>query len=172
MLIGRRVIMTDEGVYHPMALGARVGLYVVAMCAIAGLALAGRLTLASAAMYFALVGVPFAWALYTYLKFGRLGRPSVLLADGAFLMDRPQSTDGMIRFPLAELRDVLIYGMRGKRIYRFTRQDGKVDEISPLWGRKVEMAVIEFILDRLAPGVKVTVEEPQTLFGAFRRDKP
>jgi hypothetical protein len=168
----RRVIVTDHGVYRPMALVPRVVLYVLAFLAIAVAALTGRLPATSAAMYCALLGVPFAWALYTYMKHGKLGRPSVEISQGNLHMDRPQSSNGMVRFPLAELKEILIYGMRGKRIYRFTSGDGGCEDVSPLWSRQVEAGVIAFLQDRLPSGVKVTVEEPQSLFEALRRDPP
>lgn len=168
----RRVIVTNQGVYRPMGLVARIVIYVLGFLALAGAALTGRLPPASAAMYFALLGVPFAWALYTYMKHGKLGRPSVEVANGSLHMDRPQSSDGMVQFPLDQLREVLIYGMRGKRIYRFTSADGGCQDVSPLWSRQVEAGVIAFLQECLPPSVKVTVEEPQSLFEALRRDPP
>jgi hypothetical protein len=168
----RRVIVTDHGVYRPMGLVPRVIIYVLGFLGIAAATLTGRLPPASAAMYCALLGVPFAWALYTYMKHGKLGRPSVELANGSLHMDRPQSSDGMVRFPLDKLQEILIYGMRGKRIYRFTSADGGCEDVSPLWSRQVEAGVIAFLQNGLPPAVKVTVEEPQSLFEALRRDPP
>lgn len=171
-MLARRIVVTDEGVYNPKALVPRLVLYVVGLAAIVAAALAGRLTPATTAMYLALLGVPFAWALYTYRKHGSLGRPSVALEGGQLHIDRPQSSDGMKRFDLAQLTEVLVYGMQGKRIYRFSQKDGAVDEVTPLWGRHVESAVIQFLVDRLPPTVKVTVEEPMSLFASMRGDKP
>jgi hypothetical protein len=171
-MLARRIVVTDDGVYNPKALVPRLVLYVVGLLFIAAAGLAGRLPPANAAMYFALLGVPFGWAFYIYRKYGKLGRPSVALTGGELHMDQPQRSDGMKRFPLARLTDVLIYGMQGKRIYRFSQDDGAVEEVSPLWGRHVESAVIQFLVDRLPPTVKVKVEEPMTLFASMRGDKP
>jgi hypothetical protein len=165
----RRVVVTDSGVYHPKALVPRLVLYAIAMCAIAAAALAGRLTPQAAAMYVVLLALPAGWAFNVYRKFGALGRPCLLLANGELVMDRPQSSE--VRFALQYLRSVNVHGMRGKRTYRFTGADGAVQEVSPLWHRKVEAAVIHFLQGRLPPGIEVTVSEPPGLFDPVRRDK-
>lgn len=171
-MLPRRIVVTKDGVYNPKALVPRLVLYLVGLGVIAIAAAVGRLPPATAAMYFLLLAVPFAWALYVYLQYGKLGRPSVSLRDGAVSIDRPQRSDGMKRFELAQLSEVLIYGMSGKRIYRFSQKDGAVDEVTPLWGRHVESAVVQFLADRLPPAVKVKVEEPMSLFTSLRGDKP
>jgi hypothetical protein len=165
----RGIVVTDNGVYYPKALVPRLVLYAICLAAIAGTALAGRMPLQTAGLYFALLALPAGWAFYNWRKYGNLGRPSILLADGELVMDRPQSTE--VRFALDRLREVHVHGMRGKRTYRFTSSDGTVEEVSPLWARQVEAAVIQFLQHRLPPSVKVTVDEPTTLFAAFRGGK-
>jgi hypothetical protein len=165
----RGIVVTDNGVYHPKALVPRLVLYAICLAAIAGTALAGRMPLQTAGLYFALLALPAGWAFYNWRKYGNLGRPSILLANGELVMDRPQSTE--VRFALDRLQEVHVHGMRGKRTYRFTGSDGAVEEVSPLWARQVEAAVIQFLQHRLPPSVKVTVDEPTTLFAAFRGGK-
>lgn len=167
----RRVVITENGVYQPLALVPRLVIYVCALLAIAAGALFGRIPLATAGLYFALLGVPFGLAMYTYRKYGKLGRPSVSLVAGVVSIDRPQRADGMLSFPLAQLQEILVYGHRGRRAYRFVNSDGAIEEVTPLWGRKIEVAVIEFLLGRVGTAVKVTVEEPHTLFASIRGDK-
>lgn len=164
------IVVTDSGVYHPKALVPRLVLYTLCLAGIALMALAGRLPLQSAGLYFALLALPAGWAFYTWRKYGRLGRPSILLENGELVMDRPQGSE--VRFALDGLQEVHVHGMRGKRTYRFTGKDGAAEEVSPLWARQVEAAVIQFLQQRLPPGVKVTVDEPTTLFAAFRGGKP
>jgi hypothetical protein len=164
------IVVTETGVYHPKALVPRLVLYAICLAAIALMALSGRLPLQSAGLYFALLALPAGWAFYNWRKYGNLGRPSILLANGELLMDRPQGTE--VRLPLDRLQEVHVHGMRGKRIYRFTSTGGAVEEVSPLWARQVEAAVIQFLQHRLPPSVKVTVDEPTTLFAAFRGGKP
>jgi hypothetical protein len=166
----RGIVVTDNGVYHPKALVPRLVLYVIFLAGIAGMAAAGRVPLQTAALYFALLALPFGWSLHIFRKWGRLGRPCILVAGGALVMDRPQSTEA--RLALDDLAEVRVHGMRGKRVYRFTGKDGAAQEVSPLWARQVEAAVIQFLQHRLPPGIKVTVDEPLTLFAAFRGDKP
>jgi hypothetical protein len=164
------IVVTETGVYHPKALVPRLVLYAICLAAIALMALSGRLPLQSAGLYLALLALPAGWAFYNWRKYGNLGRPSILLAKGELLMDRPQGTE--VRLPLDRLQEVHVHGMRGKRIYRFTSTGGAVEEVSPLWARQVEAAVIQFLQHRLPPSVKVTVDEPTTLFAAFRGGKP
>lgn len=165
----RGIVVTDNGVYYPKALVPRLVLYAICLAAIAAMALAGRMPLQTAALYFALLALPAGWAFYTYRKYGKLGRPSIFLSADALVMDRPQSTE--VRFALDQLQEVHVHGMRGKRTYRFTSGDGAVEEVSPLWARQVEAAVIQFLQHRLPPKVKVTVDDPPTLFGALRGTK-
>jgi hypothetical protein len=162
----RGIVVTDNGVYYPKALVPRLVLYAICLAGIAAMALAGRVPLQTAGLYFALLALPFGWALYTYRKWGKLGRPSILLADNALVIDRPQSTE--MRFALDDLEEVRVHGMRGKRTYRFASKGGAVQEVSPLWARQIEAAVIQFLQHRLPPRIKVTVDEPPTLFAAFR----
>jgi len=164
-MLFRRIVVTDQGVYRPKALVPRLVIYVVGLLVIAVAALTGRVPLASAAMYFALLGVPFAWAFYTYLKHGKLGRPCVALSASTLVMDRPQRGEH-VSFALADLKHILVYGFQGRRAYRFERRDGGVEEVVPLWGRPVEAAVIQFLRDRLPRAVQLTVDEPQSVFGA------
>lgn len=166
----RGIVVTDTGVYHPKALVPRLVLYAICLAAIALMALAGRMPLQSAGLYFALLALPAGWAFYNWRKYGNLGRPSILVVDGELMMDRPQGTE--VRLPLDRLREVHVHGMRGKRVYRFTSVGDAVEEVSPLWARQVEAAVIQFLQQRLPPSVKVTVDEPTTLFAAFRGNKP
>jgi len=166
----RGIVVTDNGVYHPKALTARLVLYVICLAAIAAMALAGRMPLQTAALYFALLALPAGWALYTFRKYGKLGKPSIALANGELVMDRPQGIE--VRFALDSLQEVHVHGMRGKRTYRFTGSHGAVEEVSPLWARQVEAAVILFLQHRLPPSVEVTVDEPTSLFTAFRGGKP
>lgn len=166
----RGIVVTDNGVYHPKALVPRLVLYAICMAAIASMALTGRMPLQSAGLYFALLAVPAGWAFYNWHKYGNLGRPSILVANGELVMDRPQGTE--VRLPLDHLQEVHVHGMRGKRVYRFTSAGDAVEEVSPLWARQVEVAVIQFLQNRLPPSVKVTVDEPTTLFAAFRGGKP
>lgn len=162
----RGIVVTDNGVYHPKALVPRLVLYVIFLAAIMAMALAGRVPLQTAGLYFALLALPFGWSLYTWRKWGRLGRPCLLVADGALVMDRPQSTE--VRFALDDLEEIRVHGMRGKRTYRFAGKDGAVQEVSPLWARQVEAAVIQFLQHRLPPHIKVMVDEPPTLFPSLR----
>jgi hypothetical protein len=164
------IVVTETGVYHPKALVPRLVLYAICLAAVALMALSGRLPLQSAGLYLALLALPAGWAFYNWRKYGNLGRPSILLANGELLMDRPQGTE--VRLPLDRLQEVHVHGMRGKRVYRFTSTGGAVEEVSPLWARQVEAAVIQFLQHRLPPSVKVTVDEPTTLFAAFRSGKP
>ncbi len=166
----RRIVLTQDGVYQPRALVPRLVLYGFGFLVLAGAALAGRLTLTTAALYFALLGVPFSWSMYIYLKWGKLGQPSVSIAAGELVMDRPQRAHGEVRFALADLKHVLVHGFQGRRAYRFECADGRVEEVVPLWGRHVEAAVIEFLRERL-PADVVTIEEPQKLFGSLRGDR-
>lgn len=165
----KSVVVTDDGVYYPKALVQRLVLYAVCLAAIAASALYGRMTMQTAGLYFALLALPAGWAFYTYRKYGKLGRPCLVLVNGELVMDRPQSTE--VRFPVSDLREVHVHGMRGKRTYRFTTVNGDVQEVSPLWARQVEVAVIQFLQGRLPPTVKVTVDEPPGLFDALRGDK-
>lgn len=166
----RGIVVTDNGVYHPKALVPRLVLYAICLAAIALMALAGRMPPQTAGLYFALLALPAGWAFYNWRKYGNLGRPSILLANGELVMDRPQGME--VRFALDNLQEVHVHGMRGKRAYRFTSRGGAVEEVSPLWARQVEAAVIQFLQHRLPPSVKVTVDEPATLFAAFRGGKP
>lgn len=166
----RGIVVTDNGVYYPKALVPRLVLYAICLAAIAAMALVGRMPLQTAGLYFALLALPAGWAFYNWRKYGNLGRPSILLTNSELVVDRPQGTE--VRLALDRLQEVHVHGMRGKRTYRFTSSDGAVDEFSPLWARQVEAAVIQFLQHRLPPSVKVTVDEPTTLFAAFRGGKP
>jgi len=166
----RGIVVTDNGVYHPKALVARLVLYAICLAALAAMALAGRMPLQTAGLYIALLALPAGWAFYTWRKYGNLGKPSILLTPSELVMDRPQSIE--VRLPLDSLQEVQVHGMRGKRTYRFTSRDGAVQEVSPLWARQVEAAVIQFLQHRLPPHVKVTVDDPPTLFGGLLGGKP
>jgi hypothetical protein len=163
------VVVTDNGVYHPKALVGRLVLYGVCLAAVAAAALLGRMSLQTAGLYFVLLGLPAGWAFYTFRKHGKLGRPSIVLANGELMIDRPQSTE--VRLALSELQEVHVHGMRGKRTYSFKKVDGSVQDVSPLWARQVEAAVVQFLQGRLPPKVRVTVDEPPGLFDALRGDK-
>lgn len=165
----RGIVVTEQGVYHPKALVPRLVLYAIFLATIAGMALVGRLPLQTAGLYFALLALPFGWSFYTWRKWGRLGRPCLLVADGALVMDRPQSTE--VRFALDDLQEIKVHGMRGKRTYRFAGKGGAVEEVSPLWARQVEAAVIQFLQHRLPPHITVTVDEPPGLFSSLRGDR-
>jgi hypothetical protein len=165
-MITRGIVVTDSGVYHPKALVPRLVLYAVCFSAIAVAALAGRIAMQTAGAYVALLALPAGWAFYTWRKHGNLGRPSLLLANGELVIDRPQSKE--VRFALQSLQAVHVHGIRGKRTYRFTSSDGAVQEVSPLWVRQVEAAVIQFLQERLPRRIRVTVDEPSGLFDALR----
>lgn len=165
----RGIVVTDDGVYRPKALVPRLVLYAIFLGTIVVMALAGRMPLQTAGLYLALLVLPFGWSLYTWRKWGRLGRPCLLVAEGALMMDRPQSTE--VRFALDDLDEIRVHGMRGKRTYRFAARDGAVQEVSPLWARQVEVAVIQFLQQRLPPHIKVTVDEPPRLFASMRADR-
>ncbi len=165
----RGIVVTDSGVYHPKALVPRLVLYAACLCGIAVAALAGRIAAQTAAAYLALLALPAGWAFYIWRRYGNLGRPSLLLTKDELVMDRPQSAE--VRFAVRDLRAVHVHGIRGKRTYRFTNRDGGVQEISPLWARQVEVAVIQFLQGRLPARIKVTVDEPAGLFDALRGSK-
>ena len=166
----QHIVETQDGVYRPPPLQLEVSFLAIALLVVGvGFAL-GRLSLAYASLYAAILVVPGAIRIHGYRKFGPLGRPCVAVIGGALVLDRPGDTRGALSFALNELQQLMVYGVVGRRIYRFVRHDGTYVETVPMWGRSVEKSVLEF-LQRALPNT-VTVAEPQTLFASIRGDEP
>jgi hypothetical protein len=168
----RRIVVTENGVYQPPPVRLEVALLALALLAVALALLVGRLPLASALLDLALLVALAVARVIEYRKHGRLGRPSTALLGNTLVFARPNDSRGDLRFAVADLQQVVIYGRVGRRTYRFVRQDGTCVEAGPMWRRSIELPVTQFLLRRLPPAVQVTVAEPQTLFASIRGDGP
>lgn len=166
----RRIYRTEDALYQPRNVLIEVALIPVALLILAVLVfkkpsifsvLMALLVLASL--------IKIVWNFKTY---GWLGKPVVAVADGILIFTQPGSTDPTLRLQLADLEEVVVYGRRGIRTFRFIRKDGTYSEVKPLFWRYLEVAVEEFLYQRLSPDTKVTVKEPQTFFAAVRGDGP
>lgn len=166
----QRIVETSNGVYQPAshrleAAVLAVGLIVGALC----LAL-GWFAPVYALLYFLLLVVDGAIRVHQYRKFGPLGRPCVAVIEDTLVLARPGVARGALNCALCELERLVVYGVVGRRIYRLVHHDGTYIEVSPIWSRRVEGAVLEF-LRRALPDI-VTVHEPQTFFAYVRGDGP
>lgn len=167
-----RVVVTERGVYQPSPLRIEVALLTLAMLVVLGSAAHGRTSVASVWLGLAVLAAVAVARFIVHLRYGPLGKPAVALAGGELMLALPQDSKGQAVVATAEFQQLVVYGRPGRRIFRFIRFDGTHIELTPAWGSKVECAAVEFLQRRLAPAVRVTVEEPQTLFASIRGDGP
>lgn len=167
-----RVVVTESGVYQPPALKMEVALMVVALLVVLTSFSLGRVSAASAWSSLTVLAVLVVARLVAYRKFGPLGKPTVVFQEGSLVFSLPQDSRGQVVVALAEFEQLVVYGRTGRRIFRFVQQDGRYIEVVPAWGAEVEQAAVAFLQRRLAPALRVTVEEPQTLFASVRGDGP
>jgi hypothetical protein len=166
----RTIVETEAGVFQPAPLGLEIGLFAAALLFVAVSAALGRIPGALTWIYGAFLLTRIAYRLYEYRRYGRLGPPTVAIADGILILSRPSDSRGALRLPLQDLQELIIYGRTGQLTYRFVEHDGGHVEATPAWGRRVEESVLRFLQQAL-PG-KVTVAPPQTLFASIRGDGP
>jgi len=166
-----RIVETQDGVYQPpLPLRLEAALFATLLLVIATTHLIPSRSPAYAWPYLALSLAWFVSGLYRHLKFGSLGQPLIAVTGDALVLARPNDSRGALRFARQDLRQLVVYGLVGRRTYRFMRHDGTHVEVTPLWGRSVEQAALR-LLQRALPN-QVTVEEPQTLFASVRGDGP
>lgn len=167
-----RVVVTDRGVYRPPPLKTELGLFVLtALIVLVSMAI-GRASVAFVWSSLTLLAILVASRIVVYRRHGRLGRPTLSLRGGELSFALPQDSRGQAVLATAEFRQVIVYGRAGERVFRFIRQNGAYVEVSPAWGPRIECVAIEFLQRRLPPSLRVTVEEPQTLFASIRGDGP
>jgi hypothetical protein len=165
------IVELRHGVYQPPPpLRLEAALLLLAAGVAVAAAVIGRLSIGMASLYLALIAVPLAVRLHAYRRHGPLGRPHVALIDGTLTLTPPDDPRAQVTVRLADLRQLIVYGLVGRRIYRIVRHDGSHVEATPLWGKHVEAAVIAF-LQRTLPQT-LTVAAPQTLFASSRGDGP
>lgn len=169
-LLVQRTVELPEGIYQPPPLRLELALGGLLFCVVATLWLIGRLSLASAVVYLALLSITAMVRAAQYRKFGALGPPTVSVAGGRLFIARPSDSRGGVSVALADLQHLVVYGPAGRRTYRLVKLDGTHVEAVPLWGAKLEDQAIRF-LQRALPD-RMTVEDPQTLFAAVRGDGP
>jgi len=73
-------------------------------------------------------------------------------------------------FVSGDLRLLIIYGIEGRRTYRFVNKDACWKEVTPLRGKKIEDAVTAFLQQSLS--IEIVVEAPQEIFAQLRGDGP
>lgn len=166
----QRIAETRDGVYLPPRPLIELAVLALALFLVGAGFLFGRVSVADALLYVALIVVVGAIRLHGYWKYGSLGRPYVAVIEGTLVFARPGDTRGSLRFVVGDLQKVLVYGLVGRRIYRFVRRDGTYVEATPMWSGRVERCVVEF-LQRVLPGI-VAIAEPQTFFASIRGDGP
>lgn len=145
---------------------------VLAVLGLVTYAESGRASAASVWPGLGLFALPAASRFALYRRHGPLGQPTVSLHEGQLVLSLPQDSRRQATLATAEFSQVIVYGRVGRRTFRFVRQDGTWREVTPAWGAKVECAAVAFLQHHLPPAMRVTVEEPQTLFAAIRGDGP
>ena len=167
-----RVVVTESGVYQPPLFMLEGALLLVALLVVLVAPALGRASTISVWPYLAILALLAAVRLNAYRKHGPLGKPTVALREGSLLLALPQDSRGQVGLVLAEFQELIVYGRIDRRIYRFVRHNGTHIEVVPAWGPRVERSAVEFLQRRLPPMVRVSVEEPQTLFASIRGDGP
>jgi hypothetical protein len=165
----QRIVETPDGVYGPPMWRLEAAIVVLALVLVGAAVPLGKISPGIALLYAAVPAIQGAFRWREFRKYGPLGRPWVAVIAGAVVVRRPADTRGDWSFALADLGQLVVYGLVGRRIFRFVRHDGTHVEVMPSWGRRVEQAAVEF-LQRALPAVNVA--EPQTLFASVRGDGP
>ncbi len=168
----QQIVETETGVYQPFSLKSGMAhVLVLSGLVIAALVLARafQLTLLLAFMaLFRMVIQP----LLERRKYGKLGKPAIALREGMLFVALPGDSRGHVSMPLADLRQVIVYGLDGRRRYRLVRADGTFVEAAPIWQRRVEDAAIRFLQRRVSAVTQVIVKEPQSYFSYIRGECP
>lgn len=165
------IVTTDDGVYRPSPSPAREALMLApALALVAGGVAFGRIATGTALGYAVLAAALIGGRMLGRRRHGPLGRPCIAIEGADLRIGLPGDRLGELRYPIAELARVQVYGRKGRFTYRFTLRDGRQVECRPLWGAKVERAVLAFLQRRLPE--LVTIEEPQTAFAEVRGDGP
>lgn len=167
-----QVVVTEEGVYEPPLLKLEIALLALAMLVVLGSIALGRASAASAWSGVVILTVLVVNRFVVYRRHGPLGKAIVAFREGELRLALPQDSRGQTVVRVAEFQHLIVYGRTGRRIFRFVRQNGSHIEVVPAWDAKVEHAAVEFLRGRLPPVLRVTVEEPQTLFASIRGDGP
>lgn len=108
---------------------------------------------------------------FRFVRLRRLGPDGIPLAaiEGSTLLFRSQSIRPTMRFPLAAIEQIRVYGQAGYRFFSFTLAGDIVKVVPTSFRREPEQAVVNF-LQKALPG-KVLVEPvPKTFFDRVRGD--
>jgi hypothetical protein len=104
------------------------------------------------------------------LQHGALGPPLVQVADGVLTLALPMNLGrSQLQVPLAELQQITVYGPPGARRFKLAYADGRIERVRPVFGRRLEGSIIEFLRQHLPPS-SLAVAAPPTLFGDIRGD--
>jgi hypothetical protein len=168
----RRIVISETGVYQPPPLKLEAILLIAALLIVVVSVALSRASILAVFPALVVLGSLATIRLMLYRRYGALGKPNVALRERELTFTLPQDSRGQVGVSLAELQQLIVYGRSGRRIFRFVRQNGTHFEVVPGWSVKVEQAAVEFLQGRLSPALRVSVEEPHTIFASFRGDGP
>ena len=172
VMLAGRVVVTTNGVYRPPMYRAEAAAFVLALLLLATMLAVHTASIASTATGLAAVVIVALARLRAYRAHGPLGPPMLALRENTLVFTLPQDSRRRESVPLAEYRQLIVYGAAGRRIFRFVRPDGGHTEVRPGWAVAFENGAIELLQRSLPPAVRLTVEEPQTAFASIRGDGP
>jgi hypothetical protein len=168
----RPIVEATDGVYQPYALRVELAAACALLLAFALARHVDAISPRAALACLAALGTLSLVRLSALRRFGKGGPALVAVRDGMLIFTRPDDSRGTLQFALDELAQVVVYGTRSRRRFRFVRKDGTVTEAVPIWGRHVNDAVERFLLRRLSDELEITVAAPQSWFAGIRGDYP
>jgi hypothetical protein len=165
----QQTVVRQDGLYRPPAWALEAVLFLVALAVVVVMWLLGK-TPGSVALFQALLPCALAAARgVTWRRHGPLGAPLVRLEDGQLRLQRTLDGRDAVQ-PIGGVRKLVVYGLRGRRKFRFVHAGGGHTEVMPAWRRPDEAAAIAFLQQTLP--FPVVVEPAQTLFADARGDGP
>ena len=169
LLLNSRIIVTDKGVYQPslFLIDVAIGLGIVIF--VASQLLLNRIpNYAAMSVLFLFISIK----AYLFFKYGKLGRPSIELSDNTLTIHLPNDSRQQFSIAISDMREIQVYGRRGRRKYRLIRIDGTFIDLSAMWGNTLEIEIIRFMQNHLPKSITVKLCEPQTFFEEVRGDDP
>lgn len=172
LMFGQQIVETPDGLFHaPIHIRRELTLLsVIAAVLVFGLVYFGKTNMLGLIAPFVAVLLIAGRRYRQFKRHGPLGPPSVSLAGQNLYVDRPQNSDGGVAVALGDLKRVIIYGQRRRRIFRLVRKDQSYLEVVPKWSASLEQRAIQYLAHALPQ--KVVVEEEQSLFASVRGEGP
>ena len=166
----QQTVVNERGIYRPLPWALLGTTYLVGLAILLALWWAGWPNASASLLAFAfmllVMGVGFVVMRSTH---GPLGK-ALLEVDGGTLRWTLPTEGRTVSVPVAEVVQVIVYGARLRRKYRFIRPDRTFVEVAPPWTGRMESVVLGFLRTRLQ--VPIKVEEYQTAFADARGDGP